>query len=53
VAPYAPTRRPEESTDGIGSMPLNQFLVAVCRQAERALDLTVTASVGPDDRFPT
>lgn len=53
VSPDAPTRRPEESADGIGSLPLDQFLVSVGRQAERALDLTLTAGLAPDDRFPS
>ena len=43
VAPDAPVRRPGESTDGVGSIPLNRFLLAVGRQAEKALDLTLTA----------
>lgn len=41
VAPDARVRRPEESTDGIGALPLDRFFVAVGRQAERALDLTL------------
>lgn len=41
VAPDAPTRRPTESSDGIGSLPLDRLLLAVGRQAERALDLTL------------
>jgi len=44
VAPDAPTRRPAESGDGVGSLPLDQFLVAVGRQAERALNLTLTGA---------
>jgi uncharacterized protein len=47
VAPDAPTRRPEESANGVGSLPLDQFLLAVGRQAELALDLTLTTSLGP------
>jgi uncharacterized protein len=52
VAPDAPVRRPGESSDGVGSLPLDRFLVAAGRQAEQALDLTLTARVGADDRFP-
>lgn len=38
VAPDLPTRRPEDSRDGVGSLGLDQFLVAVGRQAERTLE---------------
>jgi predicted AAA+ superfamily ATPase len=53
VAPGAPVRRPEEATDGVGSLPLDRFLVAVGRQAEKALDLTLTAHTasGPEGGF--
>ena len=53
VAPDAPTRRPAQSGDGVGSLPLDQFLVAVGRQAERALDLTLTGGIGLADMFPS
>jgi uncharacterized protein len=51
VAPGAPTRQPVESGDGIGSLPLEQFLVAVGRQAERALTATLTAGVRKRDQL--
>ena len=47
VAPDAPVRRPGESTHGVGSIPLDRFLVAVGRQAEEALDLTLNAPAWP------
>lgn len=55
VAPDAPVRRPDESTYGVGALPLDRFLVAVGRQAERALDLTLTAPTapGPDAKLPS
>jgi uncharacterized protein len=52
VAPDSPMRRPAESSDGVGSLPLDRFLAAVGRQAERALDLTLTAGLDPSAGFP-
>jgi uncharacterized protein len=43
VAPDAPVRRPGDSRNGVGMLPLDRLLVAVGRQAERALDLTLGA----------
>ena len=37
VAPGVPAQAPEDSDDGIGSLPLDLFLVAVGRQAEAEL----------------
>lgn len=44
VAPDAPTRHPAESGNGVGSLGLDQFLVAVGRQAEQALERTLTGA---------
>jgi predicted AAA+ superfamily ATPase len=41
VAPDAPVRQPTAASHGVGSLPLDRFLVAVGRQAERALGLTL------------
>lgn len=37
VTPDSPVRQPQESTEGVGSLPLDRLLVAVGRQAENAL----------------
>jgi Domain of unknown function (DUF4143) len=46
VAPDAPTRQPAEASDGVGSLAVDRFLVAVGRQAEQALDLTLAGGGG-------
>ena len=47
VAPDAPVRQPRTSPDGVGSLPLDRFLVAVGRQAEQTLDASLGGHV-PD-----
>ena len=42
VAPEAPVLLPREGSDGIGSLPLEHFLIAVGRQAEHALARRLT-----------
>ena len=43
VAPGAPLTRPEATSSGVGSIPLDLLLVAAGRQAERALALRLLA----------
>jgi hypothetical protein len=38
VAPDALTRHPEDSTEDVGSLPLDAFLIAMGRHAEQALE---------------
>lgn len=52
VTPDSPVRQPQESTEGVGSLPLDRLLVAVGRQAEKALDLTLPVTVGPKATSP-
>ncbi len=43
VSPRAPLVAPEEASDGVGMIPLDVFLIACGRQAERALERRLTA----------
>jgi hypothetical protein len=52
VTPDSPVRQPQVSTEGVGSLPLDRLLVAVGRQAEKALDLTLAATIGPKATSP-
>ena len=51
VTPDAPVRRPTESPTGVGSLPLDRFLVAVGRQAEAAFATSLTAGREPEALF--
>lgn len=43
VTPDAPVRRPADSPGGVGSLPLDRFLLAAGRQAESAFATTLTS----------